>query len=110
MLAVFDLGREGVSLTQAEVGRRIGVSNPTVLQMIRRLRKLGLIHEDSVELTGRGSSAALVLHSRREAAQVLAHDILGLTDEQAKAEAERLAVSVSPLLGRRLVAWRAKQR
>jgi hypothetical protein len=40
--------------------------------------------------TARGVSAALVLTSRRHAAQVLAQDILGIDEDQAKMEAERL--------------------
>jgi Mn-dependent DtxR family transcriptional regulator len=55
-------------------------------------------------------SASLVLSSRRQAAQQLAHDVLGLDAEEAEIEAERLAASASPVLARRLVAWRAASR
>jgi Mn-dependent DtxR family transcriptional regulator len=51
-----------------------------------------------------------VLSSRRQAAQQLAHDVLGLDDAEAEIEAERLAANASPLLARRLVAWRAASR
>ena len=37
-------------------------------------------------------------------------DVLGLDDEEAEIEAERLAASASPVLARRLVAWRAASR
>jgi Mn-dependent DtxR family transcriptional regulator len=94
-------------VTQAAVARRLDVSAPTVLEMIRRLRRIDLVAPDELALTVRGTSAALVLAARRNAAEVLARDILGIDDARARAEAERLTASLSPLLARRLVAWSA---
>ena len=85
----------------------MGVAAPTALQMIRRLRELGFLHPGSLELTEAGTSAALVLSSRR-AAHALAHDVLGLDDERSTLEADHLAGAVSPALGRRLVARRTQ--
>ena len=110
LLAISDLARSGTQPSQAALARRLGVAPPTALQMIRRLRQLGLLAPGSMRLTATGTSAALVLTARRRAAHVLAHDVLGLDEEEAEAEAERLASSVSPKLGRRLVAWRAADR
>ena len=109
LLALHDLSRAQASVTQVAIARRLGVSRPTTLEMIRRLRQLDLIAEDRLSLTGRGTSATLVLAARRQAAEVLAHDILGLDEEHAHVEAERLTASLSPLLARRLVAWRASR-
>jgi len=108
LLALRDLNREGPPPSQAAVARRVGVSHPTALEMIRRLRALDLVDTDALTLTPRGTSAALVLSSRRHAAHVLAHEVLGLSDEQAEAEAEQLATILSPVLARRLVAWRTR--
>src|SRR3954454_842111 len=110
LLAIRALTVEDQPPSQAAIARRLGVSNPTALEMVRRLRKLGLVGDGGLRLTTEGRSAALVLHSRRQAAHQLAHDVLGLDDAEAEIEAERLAASASPLLARRLVAWRAASR
>jgi Mn-dependent DtxR family transcriptional regulator len=109
LLALRDLNAAGTPPSQAGVARKVGVSHPTALEMIRRLRALDLVAPDALTLTANGTSAALVLSSRRHAARVLAHEVLGLDDEQADAEADALATSLSPVLARRLVAWRTRR-
>lgn len=110
LLALLGLGRHSCPPTQAALARSMGVSRPTTLEMVRRLRELGLLEPDRLGLTNEGTSAALVLASRRQAAHVLTHDVLGLADEPANAEAARLAPTVSRELGRRLMAARHKPR
>jgi Mn-dependent DtxR family transcriptional regulator len=90
------------------VARSVGVSAPTALEMIRRLRALGFVHPGAVALTHAGQSAALVFSSRRAAAHMLVHDLLGVDDQLSRAEADLLASSVSPALGRRLHAGRGR--
>jgi Mn-dependent DtxR family transcriptional regulator len=109
LLALRDLNSAGTPPSQAAVARKVGVSHPTALEMIRRLRALDLVAPDALTLTANGTSAALVLTSRRHAARVLAQEVLGLDDEQANAEADALATSLSPVLARRLVAWRTRR-
>jgi Mn-dependent DtxR family transcriptional regulator len=109
LLALRDLNVAGAPPSQAAVARKVGVSHPTALEMIRRLRGLDLVTPDVLTLTANGTSAALVLTSRRHAAHVLAHEVLGLDEEQSAAEAETLATSLSPVLARRLVAWRTRR-
>jgi Mn-dependent DtxR family transcriptional regulator len=108
LLAMFDLERSGGTPTQAEVARGVGVSAPTALEMIRRLRGMGFVEPDAIALTHAGQSAALVLSSRRAAAHALVHDVLGVEDELSRREADHLATSVSPALGRRLLAGRER--
>ena len=108
LLAIFDLARAAGPPTQAEVARSVGVSAPTALEMIRRLRVLGFVHPGTVALTHAGQSAALVLSSRRAAAHTLVHDLLGVDDQLSRAEADLLATAVSPALGRRLHAGRGR--
>ena len=109
LLTLRDLAQEqDRAPTQAEIARALGVSQPTTLEMVRKLRKLGLIEPKALVLTQQGTSAALVVASRRTAAKLLAHDVLGLDEKQAEIEAANLASSVSPALGRRLIAWRAE--
>ena len=109
LLALRDLNKAGAPPSQAAVARKVGVSHPTALEMIRRLRAIDLVAPDVLTLTANGTSAALVLTSRRHAAHVLAHEVLGLDEEQSAAEAETLATSLSPVLARRLVAWRTRR-
>ena len=106
LLTMFDLERAGGAPTQAEVARSLGVSAPTALEMIRRLRGMGFVEPVGIALTDAGQSAALVLSSRRAAAHTLVHDVLGIDDELSRREADHLATAVSPSLGRRLLAER----
>jgi Mn-dependent DtxR family transcriptional regulator len=107
LLAILDLSEGGERPSQSSLSRHLEVSAPTTSEAIGRLRGLGLVEPDSVSLTGAGTSAALVLRSRRVAARELIQDVLGLDEDDSEAEAERLAFSASPLLGRSLVGWRA---
>jgi Mn-dependent DtxR family transcriptional regulator len=84
------------------------VSAPTALQMIRRLRTLGFVEPNRLALTREGTSAAMLIASRRRAAHVLTHDVLGLNDQDAGPAAERLAPNMSATLTRRLLAKRTK--
>jgi Mn-dependent DtxR family transcriptional regulator len=106
LLTIFDIARAGMRISQASLARRLGVSGPTALEMVRRLRQLGLIGEDGLELTSAGTSAALGLGSRRHAAHVLALEVLGLDEPDAETEARRLAPAVSATLAKYLMRWR----
>ena len=107
LLALHDLNRGGLKLSQAALARKLHVSHPTALEMVRRLRELNLVETEHLALTSTGVSAVLVLTSRRQAATELAHQVLGFDEEQAGVEGERLAAQASSQLGRHLVAWRA---
>lgn len=109
VLALFDLNHEGQAPTQAKLARELEVSQPSALQMVRRIREMGLISPDDLSLTPQGMSAALVLASRRSAARDLTHEVLGLDPAEAQAEAEHLASSATPAFGRKLIAWRARR-
>jgi Mn-dependent DtxR family transcriptional regulator len=109
LLAIRGMAADEGRTSQAALARKLGVSHPTALEMVRRLRQVGLVEPNSLELTGEGMRTALVLRSRQQAAQHLAHDVLGLDDEQAQLEGERLAATASPVLARRLVAWNASR-
>ena len=109
LMALLDMHRDGASgdTSQASLARHLKVSAPTAFEMLRRLRLLGLVEESGARLTPGGTSAAIVLSSRRRAALAIMRDVLGLDDDHADVEAAWLAASASPLLGRHLVAWRA---
>jgi Mn-dependent DtxR family transcriptional regulator len=107
LLAILDLTGEGTVPSQAAVARSLNVAQPTALQMLRRLRKMGFVRDDRVELTPAGVSATLTLRHRHQAARILTRDILGLPEDEADHEALRLAGNVSSPLARRLTRWRA---
>lgn len=108
LMALLDMQREaGSDPSQASLARHLRVSAPTALEMLRRLRTLGLVEAEAVRLTPAGTSAALVLSSRRRAALQIMQDVLGLEGDDAEHEAAWLAASASPLLGRHLISWRA---
>ena len=109
LIAISDLSRGEAKPTQAELARVLEVSQPSVLEMVRKLRSMGLVEEEGLALTSEGTSAALVLNSRRNAARDLTREVLGLDPDEAGLEAEHLASSASPALGRKLVAWRASR-
>jgi Mn-dependent DtxR family transcriptional regulator len=106
LLALLDLDHDSKRTTQAALARAVGVSAPTTLEMVRRLRARGLVAENGLALTPRGTSTALVLASRRDAARRWTHEVLGLEESDAKAEAEHLALAGSSTLGRKLTDWR----
>jgi Mn-dependent DtxR family transcriptional regulator len=106
LLALHELATATTPPTQVGLARSMGVSPPTALEMVRRLRRLGLVESDRLELTLKGTSAALLLASRRHAAHLLTGDVLGYTDARANPEAERLAPSLSRELARKLLAVR----
>lgn len=109
LIAISDLSKAETKPTQAELARVLEVSQPSVLEMVRKLRGMGLVEEEGLALTSEGTSAALVLSSRRNAARDLTREVLGLDPDEAGLEAEHLASSASPTLGRKLVAWRASR-
>src|SRR4051812_17943918 len=123
LLAILDLARAAGAPTQAAVARRVGGSAPPAPEMIPPPRAPRLLHPRALApppprpsappgppppLTHAGQSAALVLSSRRAAAHMLVHDLLGVDDQLSRAEADLLASSVSPALGRRLHAGRGR--
>jgi len=105
LMALLDMQRdEGGAPSQASLARHLRVSAPTALEMLRRLRTLGLVEEEAVRLTPAGTSAALVLSSRRRAALAIMEDVLGLDPESRGARGgvarrERLAAA-RPASGR----------
>src|ERR1700722_6697190 len=103
LLALHQLASAIKPPTQKGLAESMGVSAPTALEMVRRLRRMGLGEPDELELTPKGTSAALLLASRRHAAHLLTGDVLGYTDAATNPEAVRLAPSLSRELARKLL-------
>src|SRR3954468_4031596 len=82
LLAIRGMSSDEGKPSQAALARKLGVSHPTALEMVRRLRQLGLVEAEGLQLTPEGMRTALVLASRRSAAEHLAHDVLGFDGEE----------------------------
>jgi Mn-dependent DtxR family transcriptional regulator len=109
LIALLDLSNESETCpSQAAIARHLRVAAPTALEMMRRLRTVGLVDASELRLTPTGLSVAVVLRSRRRAALSLLTRVLGMDEAQAELEAVWLASSASPPLGRSLVSWRAR--
>ncbi len=106
LLALRGLQRQTDTPTQVSLARAMGVSAPTALEMVRRLRTMGLVETDGLRLTREGTSAALTLAARRHAAQVLTEEVLGIEGDSVEPEIARLAPNLSPKMVQRLNARR----
>jgi Mn-dependent DtxR family transcriptional regulator len=106
LLALHQLASAPTPPTQKGLAQSMGVSAPTALEMVRRLRRMELVQSDRLVLTSKGMSAALLLASRRHAAHLLTGEVLGYADAATNPEAERLAPSLSRELARKLLAVR----
>jgi Mn-dependent DtxR family transcriptional regulator len=106
LLAMHGLQREPLPPTQVALARAVGVSAPTALEMVRRLRSMGLVEPQGLGLTREGTSAALALASRRHAAQVLTEQVMGIEGDSVEPEIARLAPNLSAKMVQRLNARR----
>lgn len=106
LLALHQLASAPKPPTQKSLAESMSVSAPTALEMVRRLRRMGLLEDDRLVLTPKGMSAALLLASRRHAAHLLTGEVLGYADQATNPEAERLAPILSRELARKLLAVR----
>jgi hypothetical protein len=94
-----------VEVTPGEARYLLGI-----FDLVRDGVKLGLVQAGGLDLTSAGTSAALGLGHRRQAARVLALDVLGLDEAQANTEAGRLAPAVSSTLAQRLMRLKGTRR
>lgn len=90
--AILELQEEGAKVIQARLADRLGVSAPSVSEMVRRLRADGYL-EDSTDrtltLTPKGLDWATTIVRRHRLAERLLVDVLGLPWHKAHIEACR---------------------
>jgi DtxR family transcriptional regulator, Mn-dependent transcriptional regulator len=86
---IFELREDDVSVIQARIADRLGVSRPAVSEMIKRMHGEGLVDVDegSIVLTAAGLRLAERVVRRHRLAERLLTDILGLSWADAHAEA-----------------------
>jgi DtxR family Mn-dependent transcriptional regulator len=90
--AILELQEEGAKVIQARLADRLGVSAPSVSEMVRRLRADGYLedsNERTLTLTPKGLDWATTIVRRHRLAERLLVDILGLPWHKAHIEACR---------------------
>lgn len=88
--SIYKLNLRGGRVIAARLAEDLGVSAPTVTEMLRRLREGGYVHsegEKEIRLTEAGIGAAEVLVRRHRLSERLLTDILGMPWSQAHEEA-----------------------
>lgn len=94
---IFELHEDDVEVIQARIAERLGVSRPSVSEMVRRLEAEGLLTLDGgIELTPRGEALAVRVVRRHRLAERMLTDILGLSWAEAHVEANRWEAVISP--------------
>src|SRR4051812_15756679 len=89
--AIYELREDDLSVIQARIAERIGVSRPAVSEMIRRMTGEGLVSttKGTVSLTDTGRDLAEQVVRRHRLAERFLTDILGLSWAEAHKEAGR---------------------
>src|SRR5688572_21355583 len=87
--AVFELGEEGLPVIQARIAEWLGVSRPSVSEMIKRMDADDLVTSDGeIKLTDKGRHLAEVVVRRHRLAERFLSEVLGLPWVKVHAEAE----------------------
>ena len=90
--AILELEEEGARVIQARLADWLGVSAPSVSEMVRRLRAEGYLEigsDRTLTLTGKGRDWATTIVRRHRLAERLLTDLLGLPWHKAHIEACR---------------------
>jgi DtxR family Mn-dependent transcriptional regulator len=90
--AMFEMVEDDLSIAQARLAERLGVSRPAVSQMMHRLSKRGAVEVRgrSVRLSPTGEAHAAAAVRRHRLVERLLTDRLGLGQAEAHTEADRL--------------------
>jgi DtxR family transcriptional regulator, Mn-dependent transcriptional regulator len=86
---IYELDEDDVRVVQARIAERMGVSRPSVSEMIRRMESEGLVDLDEhvIQLAAKGQMLAEKVVRRHRLAERFLTDILGLSWADAHAEA-----------------------
>jgi len=102
--AIYKMSLEGPVIA-ARLAERMGVSPPTVADMLRRLSKKGLVktsRRDGVTLTKKGLETAEALVRRHRLWERFLTDVLGLNWDEVHEEACKLEHAMSPQVEEKL--------
>ena len=103
--AIYVLSVETHNAYSARIAEYLDVSPPSVTQAMRRLRRDGLVVDDTakeIRLTAEGLAEAEKVVRRHRLAERWAYDVLGLDWVEAHQEAHHLEHALTPLLEERL--------
>jgi DtxR family transcriptional regulator, Mn-dependent transcriptional regulator len=96
--AVFDIQSAGTRVATSALAARLGVTEPTVTVMVKRLARLGLLQHipyRGVQLTPAGEKTALAITRQHRLLELYLVEVLGLSWEKVHAEADRMEHSIS---------------
>lgn len=96
--ALYLLRRPNQPVTAAQVAQRLGISAPSVSQMLARLSALGLVRQDrssGQRLTARGERIAVELVRHHRLIEMFLVQVLGYSWDEVHEEAERLEHAIS---------------
>ena len=99
------LGRNGSPVAGAAVARSLGLSAPTVHEMLRRLEADGFIQRGPGRgwmMTDDGRRQADAVRRRRRVVEHFLRSVLDVPEEEVATEADALLTAVSPTLEDRL--------
>ncbi|MDQ7820074.1 MAG: metal-dependent transcriptional regulator [Armatimonadota bacterium] len=102
---LYALTEPGGGATVGQIAERLGVSPPSVTNMIKRLARQGLVRHDpyrAVYLTDAGRAAAEAVVRRHRLLELYLSRALGIDPSQVHDEADRLEHALSESLERRL--------
>ena len=87
--AIYELQEEGIEPIQARIGEWLGVSRPSVSEMVHRMETEGLVAVDrAITLTAEGRHLAEVVVRRHRLAERFLSEVLGLPWVKVHHEAE----------------------
>lgn len=87
--AVYELGEEGLPVIQARIAEWLGISRPSVSEMIKRMEADDIVtSEGEIRLTAKGRHLAEVVVRRHRLAERFLSEVLGLPWVKVHAEAE----------------------
>ncbi len=104
--AILELEEEGTHVIQARLADRLGVSAPSVSEMVRRLRAEGYLEitsDRTLTLTDKGRDWATTIVRRHRLAERLLTDIIGLPWHKTHVEACRWEHVISDEVEERLI-------
>ena len=98
-------GEAGIEPTQANLARALGVSQPSVLEMVRRLVEDGLVERDArkrLHFTERGDAVAEHIVSRHRKIEAFLVQVMGIPWDEVHEEAHTFEHALSAKLERRM--------
>jgi DtxR family Mn-dependent transcriptional regulator len=99
------VGRHGTPVAGAAIARSLGLSAPTVHEMLRRLEADGFIQRAEGrgwEMTADGRRQADAVRRRRRVVEHFLRTVLDVPEDEVATEADALLTAVSPKLEERL--------